>query len=392
MFKWLKRRKIKKKINHIIDWSCPIQLFPHQKTAIQKIIENYEIDKDKGFILTDEPGLGKTFTSIFTYKYYEKELELIIFAPANNHFHWKNTLEKFNIQKFKLFSYGELSRQKPEWLVWCYHKTFFIFDECHKLRKKSSNRHKNALRLSRNSQECLFLGMTGTPSFNGNIEEIINQKEILKTNKLWGRKKEDVIKLPKHKKYKKKIILIKSSKKILSNADFEIKSFEEFLYQQKLESFHKAISSIDEIKKIAKRGKTLVFCKWVSTAKEINRLIKGSKLITGGIPKNQREKIYKDLNNQVLILTIGTSSESLNLQHYNQIIFIDRPWTSGEMNQCQNRVHRIGQEDKVIEYWFYSGWFDQKIDKLIEAKNKSATLLTRGKAESFNVRESWINL
>ena len=73
-------------------------------------------------------------------------------------------------------------------------------------------------------------------------------------------------------------------------------------------------------------------------------------VITGDVAMHKREKIieqFKSGEKQVLACTISTMGESQNFQNANNAIFLDRSWNPSDNAQAEDRIYRMGQENKV---------------------------------------------
>jgi len=72
--------------------------------------------------------------------------------------------------------------------------------------------------------------------------------------------------------------------------------------------------------------------------------------VTGDIDQDKRDPIierFKEGKHRVLVCTISTMGESQNFQNANNVIFLDRSWNPSDNTQAEDRVYRMGQEQKV---------------------------------------------
>ena len=73
----------------------------------------------------------------------------------------------------------------------------------------------------------------------------------------------------------------------------------------------------------------------------------------GGVPKDMRNEIINDDENQILMVQIVCGGTGLNLQAYNVIYFTSPPWNPSLEDQAIARCHRIGQVKQVDIYKIY---------------------------------------
>lgn len=75
-----------------------------------------------------------------------------------------------------------------------------------------------------------------------------------------------------------------------------------------------------------------------------------SLIVDGDVPQEvraERIKFFQEGKCKVLIGTISTMGESVNLQNANNAIFLDRSWNPAQNVQAEDRIYRLGQEKPV---------------------------------------------
>ena len=110
--------------------------------------------------------------------------------------------------------------------------------------------------------------------------------------------------------------------------------------------------------------KFVVFCKHKDVARALSENLKCS-LITGDTPMRTRDEtieMFQDGDTDRLVATIGAIGVGVNLQSCSTGIFAELPWSYAELKQCEDRLHRIGQKNKVLIYRFIAS---DTIDDLI---------------------------
>lgn len=73
-------------------------------------------------------------------------------------------------------------------------------------------------------------------------------------------------------------------------------------------------------------------------------------VITGDVKQDKRDPLieqFKSGEERILICTISTMGESQNFQCANNAIFLDRSWNPSDNTQAEDRIYRMGQEQKV---------------------------------------------
>lgn len=117
-------------------------------------------------------------------------------------------------------------------------------------------------------------------------------------------------------------------------------------------------------------------------------------LITGGQTMQERQRsidsFQQDSNVQLIICSIKAAGVGITLTAASRVGFIEFPWTFADCEQCEDRTHRIGQENAVTAYYFLGqDTIDEKIYQIIQAKKSIAQAVTGSTEE---VPESVIDM
>jgi SNF2 family DNA or RNA helicase/ubiquinone/menaquinone biosynthesis C-methylase UbiE len=118
----------------------------------------------------------------------------------------------------------------------------------------------------------------------------------------------------------------------------------------------------------------------------IDGTVDNSKLTQFDKEKNKkiskREKVrteFCDSKNGVLVTTLATSKEAIDLSKANTVVFLDQPYTWAEFEQAYKRVWRDGQLNKVKEYSLIArNSIDEGVYNLIIEKQKLGNLFIKG--------------
>ena len=102
--------------------------------------------------------------------------------------------------------------------------------------------------------------------------------------------------------------------------------------------------------------KTLIYSQFKGVVEYINNDLSthgiGSVMITGSV-RNRQEILDEFRNNDsisVLVATDKTMGVGITLTEASQMIFFGPPWREADLQQCSDRIHRIGQTDDVDIY------------------------------------------
>jgi SWI/SNF-related matrix-associated actin-dependent regulator 1 of chromatin subfamily A len=80
---------------------------------------------------------------------------------------------------------------------------------------------------------------------------------------------------------------------------------------------------------------------------------------------------FQEGDAQVALLGIGAGGVGLNLQAASNVIFVELPWRSGDVDQAEARAWRLGQQNAVTTYFLVGlGTIEEKIAQVIDAKRE----------------------
>lgn len=163
---------------------------------------------------------------------------------------------------------------------------------------------------------------------------------------------------------------------------------------------------INTLKQLAIKGKMEAIKEWISDFLEtgeklvvfgihtaiINELSEYFKCnkITGDIKVEDRQKFVDDFQQnketKLIFLNIQAGGVGLTLTEASNVLFIEQGWTPGEMDQCEDRIHRIGQKNACVCYYVIGKKsIDENIYELIEKKRKIVSAVNKGEKITENV-------
>lgn len=90
----------------------------------------------------------------------------------------------------------------------------------------------------------------------------------------------------------------------------------------------------------------------------------------------EKEKLKFRTETSVIIGTIGILGTGHTLTEASTVLFLDQPWTYAEVNQAEDRCHRIGQ-DKTVRYitLICNGTVDERVYEIVKNKKEMSDFL-----------------
>lgn len=111
-------------------------------------------------------------------------------------------------------------------------------------------------------------------------------------------------------------------------------------------------------------------------------------VLHGGTAAKKRTEMVEQFNKEYytpfMVLSLKAGGVGLNLTSANHVIHFDRWWNPAIENQATDRVFRIGQQKNVLVHKFITeGTIEEKIDEMIEEKQKLANEIIASSGESW---------
>lgn len=373
-----------------------------------------------------EMGLGKSLQSLEAARR-AKAQDIAIFCPAFLQANWKAEIEKhYGVRtpfKFKLFPYSTLTKVKASTAEMF---DTWICDEAHYLKNYKAKRTDHFHSLIEHSRperlyllsgtpiknripefwtlltfmsigrgqngslfrarfpnewtfanyfcnkETLYFGSKKIQKFYGYRKDRVNELKAIFSQYMFRRRQKDVLDLPP--------VLHKNVFLGLPEDPALRKEFDDFLSGKPTpDSSNKALSArlkapltVDYVKSIIEEGQgpVLVFTDHIDSAEIIAEGLKVA-AITGKTPIQKRQSLISEFTNRessVLVTTIGTGSVGYNLTVSTHCVFNDRSWVPADNLQAEKRVHRIGQDQRVIIHNMLAGPLDSFINHKVSEK------------------------
>ena len=322
-----------------------------------------------------------------------------------------------------------------------YNFKVMILDEAHKIKNVKAQRSKAVKRISKTVPHRIAL--TGTPITNRPIE-LYNILDYLSpgTFKFWGfaqrycgathtrfgwdfsgasnkeelhekinrifmirRRKEDVLKqLPNKQKTVIPFELDNVSEYKFAEAEF-IEWLREKAGDQKAEKAGnaEALVKIEYLKQLSVKGKMkqsvdwikdfletdqklVVFATHTETLDLLQKEFPNCVRIDGSTSQIKRDQAVQTFQNDskynLIIGNINAMGVGLTLTASSSVLFLEFPWTPADLQQAEDRVHRIGQEAEAVNIFYAVGnnTIDERIIELLEEKQSVINAIIDGKA------------
>ena len=151
-----------------------------------------------------------------------------------------------------------------------------------------------------------------------------------------------------------------------------------FMTLRSLATMGKISQAVDFIRTFLDSGKKLiVFCSLHDIVDELKKAFPESVTVTGrDNPANKQAAVDAFQNNpavQLIICSIKAAGVGLTLTAASDVAFVELAWTYADCCQCEDRAHRIGQQDNVTCYYLLGrGTIDHTIYSLIHRKKSIA--------------------
>jgi hypothetical protein len=412
----------------------------YQKSGVEWLLTHSKGGIAQGGILADDMGLGKTLTALSAAKVLKQKHHCPIFVvcPVSLVENWLREAERVEVE-IECFSWTKV----PSPLESNY---ILIADEAHYAQNDQAARTAKLIALAR-SPHCLATWLlTGTPIKNGRpvnllplltaIDHLLSrdrwaylkrycdahQKSVGHGKSVWdvsgcaflnelSQKTEDAI----LRRTKKDCLLeLPEKTRILRTVELEppqlkdyrakikqlVHDYRERAKRGEVDPDAEALVTLNLLRKAGSVAKVpaviqfiqglleqdqqvVVFTEFVESAKAIHTAL-GGELLTGDTRGRQAMvDRFQSGESTVFVGTIKAGGIGITLTASSSVILVDRPWTPGDANQAEDRVHRIGQTKGCFAYWMQLGQIDTAIDSLIHSKQERIELMLNGKRKTL---------
>lgn len=410
-----------------------MQLFDFQQKGVERI-------KQYGStLLADEMGLGKTVQAIVAVTELGKIPALVI-CPKAVIENWKREIEKWDTSaqiittkteslqnvNFYIINY-DIVIKKLELLQKINYQAL-ILDEIHYVKNYKVKRTKAVEQLA--NRNVLKIGLSGTPILNHGTEihqiaklidpsclgnnffsfitqfgqqdrwggyvlrkdRLLALNEKLKKIMLRRIKTEVLTQLPE--KLRQEILIEvddhdyrKRLKQyaIEKNENLQLLGF--IAHERRVLSELKIDSTIDFVlDRLAETDqKIVIFAHHTDTIKQLSEKLTENKILNtiyiGEQSQEQRNAAIEKFKNeaQVIIISIHAGGTGINLQFANYVIFHELDWSPAQLQQAEDRCHRIGQNSNVNVYYLIAkNTMDMQISARLVSKLEQINAIIDG--------------
>lgn len=141
---------------------------------------------------------------------------------------------------------------------------------------------------------------------------------------------------------------------------------------------------------VANGRKTIIFSNWASIVKMANQVLSkyNPAIITGEVSDRDAEieKFQTDDSCMVISGTIRAMGTAFTLTAATEVLFLDKPWTMADQEQCEDRAHRIGTTGTVhIRSLVCENTIDERIEEILEEKALVSKAVVEGDEDTIEL-------
>ena len=147
-----------------------------------------------------------------------------------------------------------------------------------------------------------------------------------------------------------------------------------------------ALGKINEVKEfiddvIGSGEKLILFCTLKAIVLEMKKIYPDAVTVTGNDSMEEKQshidKFQNDPNCKLIICNIKAAGVGITLTASSRVAFIEYPWTYADCVQCEDRAHRIGQQNNVMcTYFLGNNTIDDYLYNMIQSKRHTANAIT----------------
>ena len=408
----------------LLDGRTPL---PHQRSGARWLLAR------RGALLADEMGLGKTLTARLAARALMRAvpLRLMVIAPVGLHPHWRREAAALDLD-FSLHSWAKLPVELPE------AGTLLLVDEAHYAQSLQAQRTQAFLRLARHPRLRAVWMLTGTPIRNGRpiqffpllaamdhpiardqkaFEEIFCQghwserdgqrrwradgasrlEELRRLTRplVLHRRKQSVLGLPAKTRQLHPVSLEADQNRGLDHRlRLVVEDYRQRVLAGEVRSDAESLAVLTSMRMIAAEFKLpaarrlvqelrgtgeaiVLFSSFVGPLQLLQEDL-GGELLTGRQKPEQRQEAvdrFQGGDSDLLLATYGAGGLGFTLHRARHVVLLERPWTPGDVDQAEDRCHRIGMDGGLTSHWLQLGLADQLVDALVASKADRIELL-----------------
>lgn len=139
---------------------------------------------------------------------------------------------------------------------------------------------------------------------------------------------------------------------------------------------------VEFVKDYQEEGQKIVlFCSLHEVVDQLKKYFPQAVSVTGRENSDQKQQaidmFQRNPKINIIICSIRAAGVGLTLTAASNVAFVEFPWTYADCCQCEDRCHRIGQQDSVTAYYFLGkNTIDEKVYSIIQMKKGIANAIT----------------
>lgn len=150
-----------------------------------------------------------------------------------------------------------------------------------------------------------------------------------------------------------------------------------FMTLRSLSAKGKVRQAVDFVNTFLANGKPLIlFCSYHEIVDALKKAFPKAVSVTGRdtlVEKQAAVDSFQNGHTQLIVCSIKAAGVGLTLTASSNVAFIEFPWTYADCCQCEDRAHRIGQEDNVTCYYLLGrATIDRVLYNIIQQKKSIA--------------------
>lgn len=136
------------------------------------------------------------------------------------------------------------------------------------------------------------------------------------------------------------------------------------------------------IEEVVESGeKIIVFHNLHEIGDEIRKMFPGAVSVNGRMSEQEKQRDIDAFQNdpkvQVIVCNIKAAGVGITLTASSRVAFVEYPWTYADCAQCEDRAHRIGQQNNVMcTYFLGQDTIDEEMYKMIQEKRHIGNTIT----------------
>jgi len=400
---------------------------PHQCSGARWLLAR------RGAVLADEMGLGKTLTSLLAARAMVRcaDVRVMVVAPVGLHDHWRIEAASLDLPVC-IHSWARLPRELPA------AGTLLLVDEAHFGQSIKSRRTQALLRLARHPRLRAIWLLTGTPMKNGRPDQLYpllaaidhplarDQRKFEERfcqghwrdqggQRRWysrgasdldalgkltrplvlHRRKQTLLGLPPKRRQEHRVVLTEpESRGFDHRLALVTDNYRHRVQQGLVRSDAESLAVLTALRQIAAEFKlpavetvvaallaegqaVVLFSSFVGPLLLLQQRL-GGELLTGRQRPGQRQEAvnrFQSGMSSLLLATYAVGGLGYTLHRARHVVLLERHWTPGDVDQAEDRCHRLGMDGGLTSHWFQLGFADQLVDALIASKAERIEVL-----------------